>query len=272
MSIKIIAEIGINHNGSIDLARKLIDMSICAGFDYVKFQKRTPELCVPDDMKNKTRNTIWGEMTYLDYRNRIELCYADYVCIDKYCKREGIQWFASAWDVESAKFLKQFGDVVKIPSACLTNDDLLRYCRQNFRIVILSTGMSAEYEITKAISLCNPDVIMHTNSCYPSQIDEINLNYIHWLKKHYHKKEIGYSGHEYGLTPTFAAAAMGVDWIERHVTLDHNMQGSDHLASVDPVGMIKLVRGVRDIERSMGYYGERIVWESEKEKRRMLRK
>lgn len=264
-----IAEIGINHNGSLETAFKLIDIAAISGFDYVKFQKRSPDVCVPEDQKNIMKETPWGTMTYLKYKNIIEFGIISYERINEYCKNK-IKWFASVWDLSSAEFMKDFCDIVKVPSAKITDLELVKYCRDNFKTVIISTGMSNEKEIEKAISF-KPDVVMHTNSSYPSVIEEINLNYIKWLQDKHPDIQIGYSGHEYGLSITFAAVAMGVNWIERHITLDHLEWGSDHFASVEPVGMFKLIKGIRDIEKSMGESSPRKVFNSEISKRESLR-
>lgn len=269
--INLIAEIGINHNGSLDIAKQLIDCAVVAGFDYVKFQKRTPELCVPVNQRYKIKNTPWGAIPYIDYKKKIEFEFDEYSEIAKYCQDRSIEWFASVWDLESAKFMCNFSEIVKIPSALITNYDLLALCRELFETVIISTGMSTEEEIEKAVEIGLPDVIMHTNSSYPTKIEELNLGYIEWLIYKYEDRQIGYSGHEFGLATTFATVTMGIEWIERHITLDHDMWGSDQKASVDPVGMMKLVRGVRDIEKALDGYCEREVSKSEFEKRKTLR-
>lgn len=268
--IKIIAEIGINHNGSVETAKKLIDVAKVAGCDYVKFQKRTPDICVPEEQKYKLRQTPWGEMTYIEYKKKIEFEEQEYQEIDRYCKSNNIGWFASVWDLPSVDFMSKFKSIGKIPSALITEDELLKYSRKKFDHLLISTGMSTEEEIEKAVSLGNPDVIFHTNSSYPSKINELNLNYINFLKEKY-KKEVGYSGHEYGLVTTFATVAMGVTWIERHITLDRTMWGSDHIASIEPQGLIKLVKGIRDIESALGKATPRELVGSEIEKKKSLR-
>ena len=275
--MNLIAEIGINHNGDIIIAKRLIDIAILSGFDYVKFQKRNPDICVPEDQKNKIRSTIWGDITYLEYKHRLEFDRHDYIEIDDYIKKRNnelgtnLKWFASVWDIDSAEFMINFSNIVKIPSALITDEELLLYCRSNFKTVIISTGMSTEKEIDKAVEIGEPDIMMHTNSCYPSPIDDLNLNYIKWLKNKF-KIRIGYSGHEWGLSTTYAAAGIGIDWLERHVTLDHNMWGSDQKSSIDPVGCFKFVRTIKDIEKSMGKYGPRNILESEIDKRKSLSK
>ena len=270
MSVKIIAEIGINHNGNINICKKIIDSAVLAGCDYVKFQKRNPDVCVPENQKNKPKSTPWGEMTYLEYKHRVEFGKEEYDEIDRYCKEKNIGWFASVWDKDSVDFISQYNKISKIPSALITNKDLCEYARKQFDCLIISTGMSTEEEIEEAVKNCSPDVIMHTNSTYPSPIKELNLNYITWLKNKYNK-EVGYSGHEYGLVTTFATVPLGVTWIERHITLDRTMWGSDHVASVEPGGLFKLVKGIRDIEKAMGKLGSRQILLSELEKRKTLR-
>jgi len=270
-SVKTIAEIGINHNGDTWIAKRLIDVATVAGCDYVKFQKRTPDICVPEAQKNKMRSTPWGEMKYIDYKKRVEFEKAEYDELYDYVKEKPIELFASVWDKPSVDFMSGYTGITKIPSALITNLELCRYARDNSETLIISTGMSTEEEIGTCISVCNPDIIMHTNSSYPSKIEELNLSYIHHLKKKYPNKEIGYSGHEYGLVTTFATVAMGVTWVERHITLDRSMWGSDQLASVEPIGLMKLTKGIRDIEKSIGVTGPREVLGSELDKRKSLR-
>lgn len=267
----VIAEIGINHNGDINLAKKLIDVASIAGCDYVKFQKRTPELCVPEDQKSKMRETPWGKITYLEYKEKIEFGKKEYDEIAKYCEEKKIQWFASVWDTESIDFMKNYVDVTKVPSALITNNELLERARKSANYLMLSTGMSTEEEIDKAVEIADPDLIFHTNSTYPCPVNELNMNYIKWLKAKYPNKHIGYSGHEYGLITTFAAVAMGAEFIERHITLDRTMWGSDQMASVEPIGLIKLTKGIRDIEASLGEFSARVLLESEKKKKKTLR-
>lgn len=269
--MKLIAEIGINHNADMGMVKDLIDLAVVSGFDYVKFQKRNPEVCVPDNKKDELKDTPWGTMTYLDYKYKMELGRKEYDEIYKYCENR-IKCFASVWDMDSALFMIEYTDIVKIPSALITDIRLLELCKELYNIKIMSTGMSIEKEIEEAVKVLDPEIIMHTNSCYPSSINELNLNYINWLKEKYPDIEIGYSGHEYGLTTTYAAAGMGATWIERHITLSHDLWGSDQKASIDPVGCIKLVRGLRDIEKALGIKSERILFHSEKKKREDLRK
>jgi len=271
MTTKIIAEIGINHNGDIDIAKKLIDVASISGCDYVKFQKRTPDICVPEDQKSKIKQTPWGAMTYLQYKHKIEFEEDEYDELYSYSNSKGIKMMASVWDVQSVDFMSEYGSVMKIPSALITNDELLRYARDNSSYLMMSTGMSTEDEIQHAMSVAKPDLVFHTNSTYPSPVEELNLRYISWLANKYPHAEIGYSGHEYGLTTTFAAVAMGATWVERHITLDRTMWGSDQMASVEPIGLMKLVNGIRSIDAASGEYGPRKLFESELAKREALR-
>lgn len=272
ISTKIIAEIGINHNGDLDITKKLIDVASIAGCDYVKFQKRNPDICVPEAQKSKPKSTPWGEMTYLEYKYKTEFGAKEYDEINRYCDEKGIKWFASVWDKDSVDFMSNYGNITKIPSALITDKELTRYAREKFDQLIISTGMSTEQEIEECIANCNPDVIMHTNSTYPSPNNELNLDYITWLKEKYSNKDIGYSGHEFGLTTTVASTLLGATWIERHITLDRTMWGSDQMASVEPQGLIKLVKSIRDIESARGGYGPRTVMGGELQKLQSLRK
>jgi N-acetylneuraminate synthase len=286
IKIKTIAEIGINHNGDLEIAKKLIDVAIIAGCDYVKFQKRNPDVCVPDSQKNNVKLTPWGKMTYLEYKHHIEFGEKEYDEINRYCKEKRIGWFCSVWDKDSVDFMKNYDTcfppenighmrsvVMKIPSAQITNIELCKYAREKSDTVIISTGMSTEKQIEDCVNLCNPDVIMHTNSTYPSPLNELNLDYIKWLHNKYGKhSEIGYSGHEFGLMTTVAATLLGASWIERHITLDRSTWGSDQMASVEPQGLIKLVKSIKDIEKARGGYKEREILGSELEKLKSLRK
>ena len=270
--VKIIAEIGINHNGSVDIAKQLMLIAKAAGCDYVKFQKRTPSVCVPEEQKNVIKKTPWGEMTYLEYKKRTEFHFDEYTELFAYADQLGIGMFASVWDIHSADFMRQFTRTVKIPSALITNKELLTHTREIFDYVIISTGMSTEDEILEAYKLADPEVVMHTNSSYPAPVKELNLQYITRLKTLFPTAHIGYSGHEYGITTTFAAVALGATWIERHITLDHNMWGSDQSSSIEPNGLFKLVKGIRDIEKAMMYEPtERILFDDELNKRKTLR-
>ncbi len=270
--VYVVAEIGINHNGDLDLAKRLIDVAAVAGCDAVKFQKRTPELCVPPDQRDALRDTPWGRMTYMDYRERVEFDRAAYTEIDRHCRDRGIQWTASCWDHEALAFLETFNPPFhKVPSACLTHHDLLRRMRETGRPVVLSTGMSTMEEIRRAVSALDTDrlVLCHATSTYPSSPDELNLRMISTLQSMF-DCPVGYSGHEVGLQTSFAAVALGAALIERHVTLDRHMWGSDQHASIEPTGLLRLVRDIRVIERSLGD-GIKRVYPSELPVMRRLR-
>lgn len=260
----ITAEIGINHNGDVNLAKKLIDAASLAGCDAVKFQKRTPELCVPPAMRDVMRETPWGMMTYMEYRRRMEFGVDAFTAIDRYCAEKGIAWFASAWDVPSIEFLEQFeSPCLKIPSACLTEDELLIRARATGRPVVLSTGMSTIEQIRHAVKRLDPSklVLLHCTSTYPCPPAELNLSAMYTLAREFNLP-IGYSGHESGLQTTVAAATLGACFIERHLTLDRAMWGSDHAASVEPGGFSRMVRDIRVVETAMGD-GVKRVYESE---------
>ncbi|MEW1751064.1 N-acetylneuraminate synthase family protein [Streptomyces angustmyceticus] len=263
--VYVTGEIGINHNGDLENAFALIDAAADAGCDAVKFQKRTPEICTPRDQWDIERDTPWGRMTYIDYRHRVEFDEDGYRAIDEYCKKRGIAWFASPWDVESVAFLEKF-DVpcYKVASASLTDDDLLRAMRATGRTVILSTGMSTPKQIRHAVEVLGSENILlcHATSTYPAKAEELNLRMINTLQEEYPNVPIGYSGHETGLQTTLAAVALGATFVERHITLDRAMWGSDQAASVEPGGLSRLVRDIRTIEESLGD-GVKKVYESE---------
>ena len=263
--VYIIAEIGINHNGSLDIAKKLIDEAVQAGCDAVKFQKRTPELCTPKDQWHLERDTPWGRMSYINYRHMVELGFDEYSEIDAYCKEKGIDWFVSCWDEVAVDFMEQFNPgVYKFASASLTDHALIEKVKQTGKPYILSTGMSTMGEIREAVDKFGTDnlLIAHSTSAYPCPPQELNLRMIETLAGLYPETPIGYSGHETGLATTVAAVSMGACFVERHFTLDRAMWGSDHAASVEPQGMQKLVRDIRDVELSMGD-GIKRVYESE---------
>lgn len=276
MSVYFIAEIGINHNGDIDLAKKLIYISHFAGCDCVKFQKRNPDVCVPESQKNVMRKTPWGEMTYLDYKKRMEFDKKQYDEIDRMCKDIGIDWSASVWDIDSLKFMENYDiPFIKIPSALLTNNNLLKASKKlalekNINI-LLSTGMSSLSEIDTAVGIlkgCNFN-ILHCNSSYPAKVDELNLRCIEFLRERYNC-EVGYSGHELRTGITVSTVCLGASVIERHVTLDRTMWGTDHIASLEPEGLISTVRAIRDLEKALGTK-QKIITESEKSIRKKLR-
>lgn len=271
--VKVIAEIGINHNGSIDECKKLIMLSKVAGANYVKIQKRNPDICVPEVQKSKRRVTPWGEMSYLEYKWKMEFSEEQIKELCEYSNDLGITFFASVWDLDSVKIMSKYTKIAKIGSASINDIELCRAARESFDFLIISTGMSTEEEIEECINACKPDVIMHTNSTYPCPVEDLNLRYIEHLKTKWgDKSEIGYSGHEYGLVTTYAAVAMGATWIERHITMDRNMWGSDHSSSIEPDGLIKLVKGIRAIEKACQYEpGPRKQFEGENAKKDSLR-
>jgi len=271
--VYVIAEIGINHNGDIEIAKQLMDVAVETGCDAVKFQKRTPEICVPEEQKSIPRETPWGSMTYFEYKKRIEFEQPEFEQIDAYAKTIGIDWFASPWDVPSVDFLESF-DVPcqKIASACLTDSELLTAVNKTKTTTILSTGMSSIEEIDKAVSLLNnvPLAIAQATSTYPAEASELNLRAIQTFAEKY-KVPVGYSGHERGLQVTIAAVALGATFIERHITLDRSMWGTDHSASLEPEGLKKLVRDIRNIELALGD-GKKKVYDSEIPIRAKLRR
>ena len=286
----IIAEIGINHQGDMNIAKRLIDIAAASGCDAVKFQKRNPDVCVPEEQKSKPRSWQGEDMTYLEYKYKIEFGKEEYDEIDRYCKQQGIAWSASPWDLDSLEFLMQYDlPFIKIPSAMITNEELMFAAKRTGKKIIISTGMSTFAEIERAITVLKlpgdtPETlrpfhlnekaddnfaVLHCNSTYPAPVDELNLSAIKTLKDRF-KCEVGYSGHEMLLGTTVSSVLLGATILERHITLDRNMEGSDHSGSVTPHGLFKLVSGVRELERA---YGDGIlaVTESEKPVRKKLR-
>jgi N-acetylneuraminate synthase len=269
----VIAEAGINHNGDIELAKQLIQAAKHAGVDAVKFQKRTPELCVPPEQRGQMRETPWGYITYLEYRYKTEFGEAEYAEIDRYCKEVGITWFASVWDELSVDFLEKFNPVCyKIPSASLTDSKLLLHLRNTGRPLILSTGMSTLEQIKDAVKLIGEDnlVITHATSTYPCDPHELNLRMIPTLREMF-SCPIGYSGHEVGLVTSAVAVGLGACMVERHITLDRAMWGSDQSASVEPGGFEKLVKYIRVTEQAVGD-GVKKVYDSELSSLKKLRR
>ena len=267
-------EIGINHNGDLGIAMALIDRAAEAGCDAVKFQKRTPRVCTPRDQWDIERDTPWGRMTYLDYRLRVEFGHAEYAAIDDHARERGITWFASPWDTESVDFLEQFDlPAYKVASACLTDDELLRRLRSTGRPVILSTGMSTMRQIRHAVEVLGSDniVLAHATSTYPAPAAELNLRMIHTLQAEFPNVPIGYSGHETGLQTTLAAVALGAVFIERHISLDRAMWGSDQAASIEPQGLHRLVRDIRVISEALGD-GVKQVYDGERSAMKKLRR
>ena len=270
----IVAEIGINHNGSLDFAKKLIQGAKAAGADAVKFQKRTPEICVPKDQWNVERDTPWGRMTYIDYRYKVEFSKEDYSVIDKFCKEKNIIWFASCWDEVAVDFLEQFDvPIYKTASAILTDINLLKKHKTLNKPVMISTGMSTMEEIEEAVKIFENKnhLVAHSTSTYPCPNEELNLKMITTLREKYPNTPIGYSGHETGLEPTWAAVVLGASFVERHITLDRAMWGSDQAASVEVNGFNRLIRNIRDIEIALGN-GIKKVYQSEMDARAKLRK
>jgi len=262
--VYIIAEIGINHNGDIAIAKQLMDVAAGSGCNAVKFQKRTPEICVPEDQKSQMRETPWGTMTYLEYKERTEFGQSEYEQIDAYAKKLNIHWFASPWDLPSVDFLLGFNPVcIKVASASLTDTALLTKIAATKVPLILSTGMSTMDEIESAVALISKTNfgLAHATSTYPCQPTELNLRMIRTLESKF-KVPVGYSGHETGLATTIAAVALGATFIERHITLDRSMWGTDHSASVEPTGLDRLVRDIRNTEAALGN-GIKCVFDSE---------
>jgi N-acetylneuraminate synthase len=270
----VIAEIGINHNGSVDIARKMIEGAAFAGCNAVKFQKRTPELCVPRDQWDIERETPWGRMKYIEYRRRMEFSYEQFSELVDFCNSKNILWFASCWDEAAVDFIEKFDPLLyKVASACITDLDLLAKYRSLHKPVIMSTGMSTMEEIETAVDVLGLKDLMiaHATSTYPCKNDELNLNMIRTLRGKYLYTPIGYSGHETGLAPSWAAVALGANFLERHITLDRAMWGTDQAASVEIVGFMKLISNIRDIERALGD-GIKKVYDSEAGPRAKLRK
>lgn len=266
MKTYIIAEIGINHNGSLETAKKLIDIAAVSGCDAVKFQKRNPDVCVPEHQKQVPRDTPWGIMSYLEYKYRMEFGKEQYDQIEEYCREKNIAWSASPWDMDSLKFLEQYNlPFIKMPSAMLTNEELMRASARTGKKVIFSCGMSTLDETDLAVQWMREEnaqfALLHCNSTYPAPLEDLNLKCIQTLKDRY-DCEVGYSGHEFRLGTTVAAIYLGATILERHITLDRTMWGSDHLSSVEPQGLIKLVKGVRELETAYGN-GEKVVTDSE---------
>jgi N-acetylneuraminate synthase len=270
----VIAEIGINHNGELEIAKKMIDAAVHAGANAVKFQKRTPDVATPPDQQNQMRETPWGYITYLDYRYKVEFNEEQYGKIDRYCKEKGIAWMVSVWDEPSVDFMEKFDTpAYKIPSASLTDVKLIRKARSTGKPLILSSGMSTMGQIRKGVEIAGDKdlVLMHCTSTYPCEPEELNLKMVQTLRDAFPNLPIGYSGHEVGLVPSAVAVAFGACMVERHLTLDRAMWGSDQAASVEPGGFERLVKYIRVTERSIGD-GVKKVYESEKGSLKKLRR
>ncbi len=273
MSVKIISEIGINHNGDMKIVKKLIDISSEAGCDAVKFQKRTINAVYSEEILNSKRDSPWG-VTQREQKEGLELTYEDYLEIDSYCKSKNINWFASAWDVESQKFLKKFDcKYNKIASAMIVDKNFLKQVAQEKKYTFISTGMSTMDQIRKAVDIFRDEScdfeLMHTVSTYPMPDSDANLLCIPMLKKQF-GCNVGYSGHETGLSISYAAVALGASSIERHITIDRAMYGSDQAASIEPHGLRQLVGAIRKIEKALGD-GIKKITPEEKEVAKKLR-
>jgi len=270
-----IAEIGINHNGDMQIAKRLLDAAYACEWDCAKFQKRTPELAVPEAQKQVPRETPWGTMPYIEYKKRVEFEKAEYDEIDCYCRQKPMDWSASPWDIPSLEFLLQYDiPFIKIPSAMNTNEEMIKKACESGKPVIISEGMSELDEMDKTVSwlekYSNGDyIICHTNSTYPSPNNELNLRLIPEMKKRYDCL-VGYSGHEANLEPSVIAAVLGACVIERHVTLSHEMWGSDQKASLEVQAMSLLKKRITSSLETLGT-GEKKLYESEMKKRKELR-
>ena len=273
--IFLIGEIGINHNGSIKIAKKLILLAKEVGFDAVKFQKRTPEITTPKEKANIERETPWGKITYLEYKKKIEFNKKEFDEIDRFCKKINIIWFASPWDTESNNFLHSYRlKYNKIASPMLTNLNLLNAVAKQRRFTFISTGMSKMNDVETAVKIFRKHrckfSLMHCVSAYPCEDKDLNLSLIQAYKKKF-KVDVGYSGHEKSVSPGLMAACLGATSIERHITLDRTMWGTDQMCSVEPQGLIKLVRGIKELQNALGD-GKKVVTETEKPIRDKLRK
>jgi N-acetylneuraminate synthase len=253
--VYVIAEIGLNHNGDVELAKRLIDVAADAGAQAVKFQKRTPEISTPEHMREVRRETPWGEMSYLEYRYRVEFDREQYIEIGDHATLRGLDWFASPWDAPAVEFLEDLNVVAhKVASASVTDHELLRALAATGKPIILSTGMSTLEQVDAAVEVLGTDdlVILHATSTYPLPPEEANLRTIGTLQQRYPAVPVGYSGHERGLQISLAAVALGAVAVERHITLDRTMWGSDHAASLEPTGFEHLVRDIRIIGEALG--------------------
>lgn len=271
----IIAEIGINHNGDLDTALNMIKTAKELGANCVKFQKRNPDICVPEEQKNKPKTFLGEEMTYLEYKKKLEFSRSDYNLINAFCKEIGISWTASVWDIDSVEFMLWYkNDIpfIKIPSALITDKALLEAVNQTNIPILISNGMSTQEQVDEAVqSVTNLFGIMHCNSSYPSNPLELDLNVIKTYKTIYPGLTVGYSGHEEGYFPTCLAAAAGAQIIERHFTLDNEMEGTDQKASLNPQDFDLMCTDLKNIELIMGNYLPK-AYPSEMEIAKKLRK
>lgn len=258
----VIGEIGLNHNGDVEIAKRLIDVAADAGVQAVKFQKRTPEISTPAHMRDVPRETPWGTMSYLEYRYRVEFDRDQYVEVGDHATLRGLDWFASPWDVPAVEFLEDLNVVAhKVASASVTDLELLRALAATGKPIILSTGMSTLPQIDAAVEVLGTErlVLLHATSTYPMPAEEANLRMMATLRDRFPGVPVGYSGHEPGLQISLAAVALGATAVERHITLDRTMWGSDHAASLEPTGLQHLVRDIRIIETAMGDGIKRIM-------------
>lgn len=258
------AEVGINHNGSIEQAKKLIDMAVNSGCDAVKFQKRTIDIVYSKEELAKERQSVFGN-TNGDLKRGLEFGLDQYKEIDKYCKEKGIIWYASCWDEQSVDFIEQFNPpCYKIASASLTDDNLLKYTRNTGKPIFLATGMSTMEQIQHAVEVLGEDnlILYHCTSTYPTDMSEINLKVITTLRDKY-SFPIGFSGHERGILPTIMSVMLGANAIERHITTDRTLWGSDQAASLEFDGINRIVRDVHQIKSILGD-GQKVVYDSEK--------
>lgn len=271
----LIAEIGINHNGDLQVAKRLMDAAFACRWDCVKFQKREPDIAVPEHQKNIMRETPWGTMTYLEYKKRVEFGQKEYDYIDKYCAEKPLDWTASPWDMPSLEFLLRYDiPFIKIASATITNDELMKCAAKSGKTLVVSTGMSTIEEIDHVVDLMEKYsdgnyILMHTNSSYPTDQDDINLKMLSTLKERYNCL-VGYSGHEQDLEPSVIAGAMGAVMVERHVTLSHEMWGTDQAASLEVPAMGMLAGRLRNVRIIMGN-GKKELSEKELAVRKKLR-
>ncbi|MDE7331765.1 MAG: N-acetylneuraminate synthase family protein [Lachnospiraceae bacterium] len=271
----IIAEIGINHNGDLQIAKRLIDAANACFWNCVKFQKREPDIAVPDEQKNVMRDTPWGRITYLEYKKKVEFGEKEYDYIDKYCKDKPIAWTASPWDIPSLEFLLSYElPFLKIASAGNANWEMMKLACESGKPLLVSTGMSTLDELDETVAFLEKYsdgnyILLHTNSAYPTPASELNLRMIKTLRERYHCL-VGYSGHEQDLEPTVVACALGAKVIERHVTLDHNMWGTDQAASLSVGAMAMLQGRMKEVLVMLGT-GEKIITKKEEEVRVKLR-
>jgi len=272
--VYICAEIGINHNGSMEMARQLIDIAANCGCEGVKFQKRTPDLCVPEHQKNFMRGTPWGVMTYLEYRHKVEFSADQIYELGDYARSKDIDWMVSVWDEQSlVEMVKLKPAALKLPSALLNDHEMIKSVKETGIPLIWSTGMSTNEEIDISYKLISdvPNIMCHCNASYPAELGELNLRFLQVMLERYTKSIIGYSGHEVALLPTIISTVLGARYVERHITLDRAMWGTDQAASVEPKGLERMVREIRRVKVVLGV-PEKILFESEKVARRRLQK